>query len=88
MKPRVALAALIAAAVPALAMAQMDDAHYCAALTQKYQMYVSSSADRRPRPPPADVSDAMSKCSSDAQSSIPVLERALRDAQITLPSRG
>jgi hypothetical protein len=89
MKTRVALASFaVAFALPASAVAQMEDAQYCTALTNKYLLYVSSSLDRRPRPPPADVSTAMSKCSSDAQASIPVLEKALRNAQIALPPHG
>jgi hypothetical protein len=89
MKTRVALACLAAGTVwSASALAQSDDTQYCTALTDKYLMYVSSNADRRPRPPPADVSAAMSKCTSDARASIPVLEKALTNAQISLPPRG
>jgi hypothetical protein len=83
-----ALAALASAGSLSTAVAQPDDAAYCAALTGKYHAYVSSSLDRRPRPPPADVSAAMAGCKSNAPASIPVLEQALRNARIDLPPRG
>jgi len=74
--------------VPLAASAQSSDAQYCTELGQLYSKYVTSKEDRRPRPPTPDVSAAMTKCQSDPASSIPVLEKALTDAKVSLPKRG
>lgn len=74
--------------MPLAASAQSSDAQYCTELGQLYGKYVTSTEDRRPRPPTPDISAAMTKCQSDPASSIPVLEKALTDAKINLPKRG
>src|SRR5262245_15705952 len=73
---------------PRAASAQSSDAQYCTELGRLYSKYVTSSEDRRPRPPTPDISVAMAKCQSNPTSSIPVLEKALTDAKISLPKRG
>jgi hypothetical protein len=90
---RVALAASLAALAIALALstpatAQSDDVQYCSALGNRYYAYVSSIIGKRPRPPPAYISVAISKCQTEAQASIPILEKALTNQQVALPPRG
>src|SRR5579862_5035418 len=65
------------------------DAGYCSALANKYNTYVETRGSRGARQGvSADIATAMSQCqTSNATSAIPVLERALRDAKIDLPSR-
>jgi len=74
-------------AIPLVAFAQSGDAKYCAALSDKYTTYAQASGGRSHNTPPADVATAMSQCSSNASASIPVLEKALNAAKITLPAR-
>jgi len=83
-------AALTLALTPVVAVAQSSDATYCSALSNKYNTYVLTRGSRGAKQtPPADIANAMSKCqSSDVTSAIPVLEKALEDAKIDLPSRG
>jgi hypothetical protein len=80
---------LFALLIPAAAFAQMSDADYCAALTQSYQTYVSTTATgRSPEPTPIDAQNAIDQCKAgNTAAGIPVLERKLRDAKITLPKR-
>jgi hypothetical protein len=80
-------AAALAMPVAAFAQSSAADAKYCGLLSHEYQKYVSSDQDKRPHAAPANVTDAMSKCPTDATSAIPVLEKALTDQKITLPSR-
>jgi hypothetical protein len=69
-------------AVPCTAFAQMSDTDYCNALSKTYREVVASTAT-----PDVTVPEAMSKCSTSPASSIPVLEKALRDNKVTLPKR-
>jgi hypothetical protein len=76
-------------ALPVSAGAAESDAAYCAALAQKYQRYVSAGeSSRRGQQPDANVETAIGRCRSDSASAIPVLEQALRNARIDLPTRG
>ena len=70
-------------------LAQMSDATYCRALTQKYEAYISSrTAGRTPGQGTVDGSVAIEQCKAgDTASAIPVLEHKLRDARIDLPPR-
>jgi hypothetical protein len=81
---RAVTAILISAvvALPFAAFAEMSDAEYCNKLSATYRSVVMSNAT-----PDATVPEAMSKCSSDPKSAIPVLEKALKDNKATLPSR-
>lgn len=68
--------------LPFAASAQMNDAGYCQALSKAYRDTAVSSA------PNTAVPVAISKCESgDVASAIPVLEQALRNAQVKLPPR-
>ncbi len=72
---------------PIASSAQSSDAKYCSALSDKYTNYAQDNGGKTHNAPPADVAAAMSKCSSDPASSIPVLEHALNAAKVSLPAR-
>jgi hypothetical protein len=66
------------------------DLNYCAALSELYVRYVgrSEAGPRSNRRPDVDGGVAVAKCNEgDAAAAIPVLERKLTDARITLPAR-
>jgi hypothetical protein len=91
MKTRIALLALPFAAALTLgpAYAQSPDAAYCKALTDKYTTYVHDKDSHRPMPSNAGIDTAIAKCQAgDTAAGIPVLEKALTNAQVALPSRG
>jgi hypothetical protein len=69
------------------ASAQSADSKYCSALSNKYQTYAQDNGGKSHNAPPADVASAISKCSSDPASAIPVLEGALNSAKVALPPR-
>lgn len=71
------------------ASAQSSDAAYCQALTEKYQAYIANmNAGRTPQPGTVDARVAIEQCQAgNAAAGIPVLEKKLRDAKITLPLR-
>lgn len=70
------------------ALSQSGDVAYCQALASKYQRYVvGSSGSGKMATPNISVETAATKCNSDAARSIPVIEKALRDAQIDLPPK-
>ncbi len=75
--------------LPVAALAQSaSDATYCQALSAKYQRYVGDNdIKHRGLMPDASVDTAIARCQSDAASSIPVLEKALKDAKVDLPPR-
>ena len=89
MKTQVAiLAGGLALVLAGSAFAQSADTRYCTELSHSYAKYVADpNAARSPTNPPADVASAQSKCTTDPQSAIPVLEHALTDKKITLPAR-
>lgn len=68
--------------LPQMAAAPTNDMAYCAALSASYRRNVSNSnAD-------AIAGDAMAKCQAgNTAVGIPVLEKVLRDARVTLPPR-
>lgn len=73
---------------PAAAWAQMSDAAYCSALSDKYQKYTSdNSMQHRGANRNVSADTAMAQCSSKPGDSIPVLEQALKDAKLDLPKR-
>ncbi|MBN9086716.1 MAG: hypothetical protein J0J01_07400 [Reyranella sp.] len=75
--------------LPAAAWAQQGDVAYCSALGQKYERYVGDNAQRdRGVQRNATVTAAIIKCKTDSASSIPVIEKALKDAKFNLPPRG
>jgi hypothetical protein len=70
-----------AIALPFAAMAAMTDAQYCEALSTEYRKLNTSSDS-------GGVADAMANCKAgNTAAGIPVLEKALKDQKVTLPSR-
>ena len=82
MKTLTAMVFCASIALPFAAYAEMSDTEYCNALSSTYRSTVSSSAT-----PNVDVPEAMSKCASSPKTSIPVLEKALKDGKVELPKR-
>ncbi|HTR84787.1 MAG TPA: hypothetical protein VMI56_09925 [Reyranella sp.] len=82
---KIQLVSLIVGVSFALPVSAFAQSSYCDALSHQYQKYVGSQNDRRPQGTPPDVATAMSKCSSDSASAIPVLEQALKNAKVDLP---
>jgi hypothetical protein len=74
--------------LPVAASAQSADAKYCAALSEKYDAYIETAGDKGGRATPTEVVIAMDRCKSDPASSIPILEKQLKAAKLTLPPRG
>jgi hypothetical protein len=69
-------------ALPLAAAAQSDDAKYCAALSDLYRKTIA-----RESTPNAEVPVAIAKCQAGDTSGIPVIEKALKDSKVELPSR-
>lgn len=79
---------VLALSLPFAAMAQSNDAAYCAALSEKYTRYLGMNQGRGTQPQSLDAQVAVQKCAAgDAAGSIPVLEKALRGARLELPPR-
>jgi len=87
MNEKAVAALLVAAALPAAALAQSADTTYCRALGATYDKYVNNPSNARGKPPVAEVGRAQSQCDDNPAAAIPVLEKALRDARISLPPR-
>ncbi len=75
------LAACAAVAVPLAAHAATSDTDYCNALSARYREYVGANRAS------GDVPEAIAGCATNPTSSIPVLERALKDHKVDLPKR-
>ena len=67
--------------LPVVASAQSTDAQYCGKLSAEIRRVTGTGSA------PDTVSAAMTKCSSDPASAIPVLEQHLKNNKVTLPSR-
>ena len=64
-------------------------ASYCQALAQKYQRYVGDSDARHKGQARDSMMDAtIAQCSSNSAAAILVLEQALKEAKVDLPSHG
>ena len=75
------LVAGVALALPMAAFAQSADAKYCQALADTYRKTNSQNMD-------AAVPEAINQCNQgNTAAGIPVLEKALKDAKVTLPPR-
>jgi hypothetical protein len=83
-----ALAAPFGAAQAQSSQAQSTDAAYCQALTDNYRTYVQDQNEHRPATPNVGVNEAIAQCQAGNAAGIPVLEKALTNAAVTLPSRG
>ena len=78
----------LAFALPLAASAQSTDAKYCSDLSEKYERYLNMSSKRGAQPQSLDAKVAVGKCKADeAAVSIPVLEKALKNAKLDLPPR-
>jgi hypothetical protein len=73
---------------PTVVSSQSADVKYCNALAEKYDAYLETAGDKGGRATPVDVVVAMDKCKSDPSSAIPVLEKQLKAAKLSLPPRG
>ena len=82
MKSVIVIAIAAGIALPFAAVAQSSDVDYCNKLSATYRSVVMNNAT-----PDATVPAAMSKCSNDPASAIPILEKALKDNKVTLPTR-
>jgi hypothetical protein len=70
-----------AIALPFAAMAAMTDAQYCEALSVEWRKLNTQSTV-------GAEADAMAQCKAgNTAAGIPVLEKALKDGKVTLPSR-
>jgi hypothetical protein len=77
------LAAGVAMGLPlTAAFAQSDDVTYCK------QLSASVRTVTRGNTPSGATADAMAQCEFNPGSGIPVLERVLTDAKVSLPPRG
>jgi hypothetical protein len=74
--------------LPVVTAAQGNDSAYCAALAEKFDSYLDTAGDKGGRATSPDVIVAQGKCKSDPASAIPVLEKALKAARLSLPPRG
>jgi hypothetical protein len=76
------LVACTSFALPFAAFGQSADAKYCAALIEKVRGELGGAQAS------GDVPVAISKCNAgDTAAGIPVLEKTLKDAKVTLPPR-
>jgi hypothetical protein len=82
MKSVIAVVISVGIALPFAAFAQSSDVDYCNKLSATYR-----SGNMANSTPQAQVPEAMSKCATSPATSIPVLEKALKDNKMTLPSR-
>jgi hypothetical protein len=64
------------------------DTKYCEALAEKYDAYLETAGDKGGRATPVEVTIAIDHCKSDPAASIPVLEKQLKAARLSLPPRG
>jgi len=83
------LALLLAASLPvgATAVAQSDDAAYCAALIQRYDRYIIKVGSH-PNTGSVDGQVAVAQCrAGNTAAGIPVLEQKLRSQGVGLPGR-
>jgi len=83
MKKGLVLAVGVAMGLPlAAAFAQSDDVSYCKQLSASVRTVTRGNA------PSGATADAMAQCDFNPGSGIPVLERVLTDAKVSLPPRG
>jgi hypothetical protein len=77
----ICLSAGMALALPFAALAQSSDAKYCQQLADLYRTTNKQNMD-------ATVPEAINQCNKgNTAAGIPVLEKALKEAKVTLPPR-
>ncbi len=84
------IAALLMTALPAgvlapSVLAQSADTTYCNALSTTHDRYINANTGRSNQTPNAAIERAKQQCASDPAGSVPVLEKALKDAKVSLP---
>ncbi len=80
------LAVAVLASTPALA--QSDDAAYCAALSALASKYLVGATSEGEGFPSLDTATAIDQCrKGDTAAGIPILEKKLRASGFTLPKR-
>lgn len=82
MKSVIAVVISVGITLPFATFAQSSDVDYCNKLSATYR-----SGNMANSTPQAQIPEAMSKCATSPATSIPVLEKALKDNKMTLPSR-
>jgi hypothetical protein len=82
MKAVTAIVIFAGIVLPFGTFAQTSDVDYCNKLSATYRSVVMGNST-----PDATIPEAMSKCSSAPASAIPILEKALKDNKVTLPTR-
>ena len=83
MKKSLVLAVGVAMGLPlAAAFAQSDDVSYCKQLSSLVRTVTRGNT------PSGATADAMAQCDFNPGSGIPVLEKVLTDAKVSLPPRG
>lgn len=86
-RQRLALAAILAMALPGAALAQEGDAAYCNELSELARRYIAQSSHQRSAPD-VEISIALDDCQKGRTArAIPVLERKLTNRGFTLPKR-
>ena len=79
---------LVVVGFPLTSSAQVSDATYCRRLTARYEAFVENMNGHSQQPGGIDGQVAMAQCKAgDTAEGIPVLERKLQDAKVSLPSR-
>ncbi|HEY2874010.1 MAG TPA: hypothetical protein VGJ56_18950 [Reyranella sp.] len=78
----VGILAFAVLACPMASFAQSKDTEYCKALSEVWRAY-NGKLD-----PAVSTANALTQCNRNPGSAIPVLEKALTDDKIKLPSRG
>ncbi|MBV8187364.1 MAG: hypothetical protein JOY64_17625 [Alphaproteobacteria bacterium] len=77
----------VAVGLPLTASAQVSDATYCRRLTARYEAFVENMNGHSVQPGSVEGQVAMEQCKAgNTAAGIPVLERKLQDAKISLPS--
>ena len=82
------LVTALALSLPVVAFAQSSDTKYCSDLSDKYTRYLNMGSKKGEQPQSLESKASVGKCGAgDAAASIPVLEKALKDARLDLPPR-
>ena len=78
----------LVASLPFAASAQSNDVKYCTDLSDKYVRYLDMSSKKGAQPQSVEAQASVGRCKpGETAASIPVLEKALKDAKFDLPPR-
>lgn len=81
------LLVVAAISLPGAASAQSSDADYCRLLVAKYDRYLDIRLRHGRMPASLEGREAVERCRAGDVAGIPGIEKALLDAQYSLPSR-